>query len=110
MSKPRITVDPLYTIFEQHLYNFSDHFSGHFSGPQADRAQLIEAIVQDYLKQIRKLGLSVPKKLEAHVFEELCLQVNTMLVKKIYGCQTLNEFTQRIKETKKRARPAKKSA
>lgn len=89
--------DPLYTIFEQHLFNFQD--------PNADRESFILGIVKDYITQVRKLGLSVPTELEKHISEELCLQVSHMLVKKIYGCLTINEYTAKIPtEQKKKAR------
>ena len=80
-------VDPLYTIFEQHLFNFQD--------PNSDRRSFIDAIVKEYLSHIRKIGLSVPQELEEHIFEELFYQVNTMLVKKIYGCLTIDEYTKK---------------
>jgi hypothetical protein len=86
--------DPLYTIFEQHLFNFQD--------PNSDRNVFIEAIVKDYLGQMRKLGLAVPVEWEEHIFEELFFQVNTMLVKKIYGCQTINEYTAKAPTAAKR--------
>ncbi len=91
------SIDPLYTIFEQHLFNFQD--------PNSDRKSFIEQIVKDYLSHIRKLGLSVPSEWEEHIFEELFFQVNTMLVKKIYGCLTINEFTAKVPtEQKKKAK------
>jgi hypothetical protein len=85
-------IDPLYTIFEQHLFNFQD--------PNADRKSFIDAIVKDYINQMRKMGLSVPGEWEEHIFEELFFQVNTMLVKKIYGCLTINEFIETTAKTK----------
>jgi hypothetical protein len=107
MTTPK-KIDPLYTIFEQHLFNFQD--------PNADRKSFIDAIVKEYLGKTRRMGLSVPQEWEENIFEELCFQVNTMLVKKIYGCLTINEFTEKTKaktkqakilaEQKKRARKA----
>ncbi len=90
------TLDPLYTIFEQHLFNFQD--------PNSDRKTFIDKIVKDYVAHLRKLGLAVPSEWEEHVFEELFFQVNTMLVKKIYGCLTINEYTAKAStEQKKKA-------
>ncbi len=71
-------LDPLYVIFEQHLLNFQD--------PEMDRKTLILKIVADYLSYLRKNNISVPRALEQPIVEELAAQVNTMLVKKIYGC------------------------
>jgi hypothetical protein len=91
--------DPLYTIFEQHLFNFQD--------PNADRNVFIEVIVKDYLTQMRKLGLAVPVEWEAHIFEELFFQVNTMLLKKIYGCQSINEYTAKAPTVQKKKAKAR---
>ena len=87
-------IDPLYTIFEQHLLNFQD--------PNSDRSSFVESIVKDYLIHLRKIGISVPKEWEAQVFEELCFQVNTMLVKKIYGCLTIKEYTAKVQSVQKK--------
>ena len=87
-------IDPLYTIFEQHLFNFQD--------PNSDRKSFIEAIVKDYLSQVRRMGLTVPGEWEEQIFEELYFQVNTMLVKKIYGCLTINEFQQKLSPVQKK--------
>jgi hypothetical protein len=81
----QVELDPLYVIFEQHLFNFQD--------PNADRKKFINGIVKEYITRMRSLGLLVPSELESHIVEELSFQVNTMLVKKIYGCLTINEFT-----------------
>lgn len=81
---PSPALDPLYVIFEQHLFNFQD--------PDVDRKSLIHAIVQDYLGYLRKQNITVPKSLEQPIVEELSAQVNTMLVKKIYGCLSVQEF------------------
>ncbi len=89
-------IDPLYTIFEQHLYNFQDSDS--------DRKTFIVNIVKDYLNHLSKLNIVIPKSLEASVLEELADQVNTMLVKKIYGCLTIEDFQ------KKASVPARKQA
>jgi hypothetical protein len=74
----------LYTIFEHHLFQFQD--------PNSDKREFILTIVKDYLTQLRKLGLGVPKELEEAIFEELYFQVNSMLLKKIYGCSTIDEY------------------
>lgn len=89
--------DPLYVIFEQHLYNFQD--------VNADRKTFIEQVVQDYLSYLRKLNITVPKSLEHAIVEELGEQVNTMLVKKIYGCYNIEEFQKNSSgQSKKRAK------
>jgi hypothetical protein len=76
--------DPLYAIFEQHLYNFQDS--------NIDRKTFIGQVIQDYLTHLRKLKITVPKHFEPHIVEELSVQVNSMLIKKIYGCFSIDEF------------------
>jgi hypothetical protein len=91
--------DLLYTIFEQHLFNFQD--------PNADRNTFVEGIVKEYLSHMRRLGLSVPMEWEEHISEELFFQVSTMLVKKIYGCLTIDEFTAKVTTQQKRRAKAR---
>lgn len=91
MSKPAQAakqLDPLYVIFEEHLYNFHD--------PEIDRKTFIGNVINDYLSHLRKLNISVPKSLEGPIVEELAQQVHTMLVKKIYGCLSISEFQEKI--------------
>lgn len=78
------SLDPLYVIFEQHLFNFENSDS--------ERSTFIHQIVVDYLTYLRKMCITVPKSLEPVIIEELSSQVNTMLVKKIYGCLSLDEY------------------
>ena len=90
-------IDPLYTIFEQHLFNFQDLIS--------DRKSFVQGIVKDYLSQVRRMGLTVPGDWEEQIYEELSFQVNAMLVKKIYGCLSINEYQEKLSPVqKKRAR------
>lgn len=77
-------LDPLYVIFEQHLYNFQDS--------ETDRKTFIINVVQEYLTFLRKKNIIVPKSLEQPIVEELGAQVNTMLVKKIYGCLSIKDY------------------
>ena len=86
--------DPLYIIFEQHLFHFQD--------PNADRSTFCETIVKEYLTRMRKLGMAVPVEWEPQIAEELFFQVNSMLVKKIYGCHTIDEYTANLSTAQKR--------
>lgn len=81
-------IDPLYTIFEQHLFNFNDS--------DMDRKTFIDNVVREYFTYLRKLYIVVPKSLEGPVIEEIAAQVNTMLVKKIYGCLTLKDYQKSV--------------
>lgn len=81
-------VDPLYVIFEQHLCNFQD--------PEIDRKTFIAGVIADYLSYLRKKNLTVPKTLEQPIVEELANIVNTMLIKRIYGCLTMKEYQKTV--------------
>jgi hypothetical protein len=94
-------LDPLYVIFEQHLFNFQDS--------EIDRKTFIGNVVADYLTHLRKLEIVIPKALEYAVIEELNTQVNTMLVKKIYGCLSIGEYKAKVPTTLKRKAKAKYS-
>jgi hypothetical protein len=90
-------LDPLYVIFEQHLYNFKDS--------DADRKTFILNIVGEYLTFLRRKSVLIPKSLEPAIVDELARQVNTMLVKKIYGCLTIQDYQRKVPAVnRKRAR------
>jgi hypothetical protein len=92
-AKPE-KVDPLFAIFEQHLLNFQD--------PEIDRKTFIAKVVADYLSYLRKMNVTVPKSLEQPIVEELADQVNTILVKRIYGCFSIEAYRKSITPTIKR--------
>ena len=81
-------MDPLFAIFEQHLLNFQD--------PEIDRKTFIAKVVADYLTYLRKMNVTVPKTLEQPIVEELADQVNTILIKRIYGCFSIEEYRKSI--------------
>ena len=90
-------LDPLFVIFEQHLFNFQDS--------EEDRKTFINCVADDYLTFLRKKNIAVPRSLEHEIRTELAEQVNTMLVKKIYGCLSIVEYQKRLPQVeKKRAR------
>ncbi len=95
-------LDPLYVIFEQHLYNFQDS--------EIDRKTFIGNVIREYFTYLRRMNISIPKSLEQPIMEELAGQVNTMLVKKIYGCLTIQDYQRGLQPaTKKRVRKAAKA-
>jgi hypothetical protein len=89
-----VALDPLYVIFEQHLFNFQDS--------DIDRKTFVGNVVQDYITHLRKLDITIPKPLEQPVIEELATQVNSMLVKKIYGCLSIGEYQQKVPTAQKK--------
>jgi hypothetical protein len=81
-------LDPLYVIFEQHLYNFQDS--------DADRKTFVCAVVQEYIAYLRRLGVIVPQAFELPIAEELASTVNTMLVKKMYGFLSVQDYRKNV--------------
>lgn len=82
----------LVSIFETHLYNFEDS--------EADRKTFVGEVVRDYLAFLRRKKTVIPRGMEAEVLEELVLQVNAMLLKKIYGYPTIAEYRKRSPRSK----------
>ncbi len=83
--------DPLYVIFEQHLVNFQDN--------EVDRKVFINQVIQDYFTYLRKMKIIIPMSLEKYSAEELSSQVQVMLLKKIYGCHTIQEFQKKTSKS-----------
>ncbi|HUP55922.1 MAG TPA: hypothetical protein VM598_00615 [Bdellovibrionota bacterium] len=92
-------LDPLYVIFEQHLYNFQDS--------EIDRKTFVGNVVKEYVTHLRKLEITIPKPLEGPVIEELAAQVSSMLVKKIYGCLSIGEYQQKVPRAQRRKAKSK---
>jgi hypothetical protein len=87
-------VDPLYVIFEKHLFAFQD--------PNSDRKTFVAGIVTEYMTFLQKQKIAIPRGLETVVREELATQVETMLIKKIYGCLNLTDYVSGTSVTVKR--------
>lgn len=79
-----LKLQALYTIFEKHLYDFEDNAE--------TEAALIDKIVGDYLNFLSTQQVVVPKKWRMQIIDELRHQVHQMLVKKMYGCLSVEEF------------------
>lgn len=99
ISTDPVRLDPLYVVFEQHLYNFQDSTT--------DRKTFIARVVYDYLSLIRRRKVAVPPTMEKAIVEELAVQVNTMLVKKIYGCLSIQDYQKTITKKQKRKTSSK---
>jgi len=76
--------DSLYVIFEQHLYNFED--------VTTDRKTFIGNIIKDYIKYLAKSSRIVAPQHVQDLVGELFEEINTMLLKKIYGFSSIEEF------------------
>lgn len=90
-------LDPLFVIFEQHLYHFQDS--------ETDRKTFVEVVVKEYISYLQKFQIVIPKPMEAAVVEELSAQVNVMLIKKIYGFLSIDDYQKAAPgETKRKAK------
>ncbi|MBI3544948.1 MAG: hypothetical protein HY075_16875 [Deltaproteobacteria bacterium] len=74
----------LFTIFEKHLYDFEEDTETEMA--------FIDKIVNDYLRYLASRKVAVPKKFLNQIVDELRHQVRTMMVKKMYGCLSIEEF------------------
>lgn len=99
-TKKMIQLDPLFVIFEQHLLNFQD--------PDSSRKQFLEGIVQEYLRYLRGKQIALPKHLEPYIVDELTMQVNVLLLKRIYGCLSISDYRNQLPADSKKI--AKKTA
>jgi len=88
-------VDPLFVIFEEHLYNFQDS--------SEDRKSFLANVVLDYILFLRQKGIVVPSALERSIVDELGIQVNQMLLKKMYGCHSIEQFQDRQSNAERQA-------
>jgi hypothetical protein len=93
-----LKLDPLYIIFEQHLYDFNDDTDS--------ETAFIEKVVGDYIKFLVSCGAVIPRKLVGPVSEELKDQVQRMLRKKIYGCTNMQEFIAKERRNGRRSSKA----
>ena len=81
---PDQILDPLYVIFEQHLYDFNDD--------SEEESVFIDKVVTDYLKFLNVCGSIVPAKLQKQIVEDLKEQVGEMLHKRFLGLKEGKEF------------------
>lgn len=84
-STPGFTVgksDPLFQIFERHLYEFN----------YETRENFINSVVRDYLEFLaRESKIVVPLQRRSLLESTIAEDVSDMLVRKIYGCLRVEE-------------------
>ncbi|MBI3556517.1 MAG: hypothetical protein HY074_09665 [Deltaproteobacteria bacterium] len=93
-------VNALYTIFEKHLYDFEDN--------EESEHAFVDKIVHDYLRHLVAKNIAVPRRWHAHIVEELRDQVRKMMVKKMYGCLSIEEFVMGQTDRPARRKASKK--
>ncbi len=77
-------LDPLYTIFEKHLYDFNDDTEDSF--------EFVDKVAKDYIRFLGAHKVAVPGKWEKNILDELRDQIRKMMVKKMYGCLSIEEY------------------
>ncbi|MGE3262496.1 MAG: hypothetical protein AB7K68_12015 [Bacteriovoracia bacterium] len=80
--------DPLFIIFEKHLYDFN----------YESRELFIGGVVKDYLSHLMRQKAMVPPAWKGHLEKTLTDEVSDMLVRKLYGCLTVEEFKQKAEK------------
>ncbi len=82
----------LYKIFEKHLYDFHDDTES--------QEEFVEGIVAEYMAFLRTGDTVVVNRYASAIKDELRHQVTTMLLKKSYGCLTLEVFLDMYRKRK----------
>lgn len=87
-KKPSYTVrkwDPLFVIFEKHLYDFN----------YESRELFIKSVVDDYVGHLSQQKVLIPPGWRGHLERTLGEEVSDMLVRRLYGCLTVEEFKEK---------------
>jgi len=100
-KKTTLSQDPLYIIFERHLYRSSTE-------GQSTQA-FIDAVVQDYLSYLTTQDVHIPAKVRPALLEDLREEVREMTLKKTYGSVSVSEFQDQSQKKSPRA-PGRKIA
>ena len=90
-KKPSFSVrkwDPLFIIFEKHLYDFN----------YDSRDLFIKGVVEEYIQHLTRQKVVVPVLWRSHLEKTLAEEVSDMLVRKLYGCLTVEEFKEKTEE------------
>lgn len=74
--------DPLFIIFEKHLYDFN----------YESRELFLQTVVNDYISHLVRQKVVIPPAWKVHLEKTLAEEVSDMLVRKLYGCLTVEEF------------------
>jgi hypothetical protein len=96
-NKPKHAVqkwDPLFIIFEKHLYDFN----------YESRELFLKNVVDEYVVHLLRQKVMIPPTWKTHLEKTLTEEVSDMLVRKLYGCLNVEEFQQ--KEEEKATLPA----
>ena len=78
--------DPLFIIFEKHLYDFN----------YESRELFVKGVVDDYVFHLSKQKVIVPPAWKSHLEKSLGEEVSDMLVRKLYGCLKVEEIKEKV--------------
>lgn len=90
-KKPTFTVrkwDPLFIIFEKHLYDFN----------YESRDLFVKGVVDDYFSHLTRQKVVVPPTWRSHMEKSIGEEVSDMLVRKLYGCLTVEELKAKVED------------
>jgi hypothetical protein len=77
--------DPLFIIFEKHLYDFN----------YESRELFLKGVVEEYIAHLVRQKTVIPPAWKQHLEKTIAEEVSDMLVRKLYGCLTVEEFRAR---------------
>lgn len=86
--------DPLFIIFEKHLYDFN----------YESRELFLKGVVEEYIAHLVRQKTVIPPAWKQHLEKTIAEEVSDMLVRKLYGCLTVEEFRAQVETSE----PAKK--
>jgi hypothetical protein len=80
--------DPLFIIFEKHLYDFN----------YESRELFVKGVVSDYLTHLLRQQVLVPPAWRQQLEKSLAEEVGDMLVRRLYGCLTVEELKEKTED------------
>lgn len=81
--------DPLFIIFEKHLYDFN----------YESRELFVKGVIEEYIAHLVRQKTVIPPSWKLHLEKTIAEEVSDMLVRKLYGCLTVEEFRHKTDET-----------
>src|SRR5471032_2995418 len=81
--------DPLFIIFEKHLYDFN----------YDSREFFLKGVVDEYIAHLVRQKTVIPPAWRLHLEKSIAEEVSDMLVRKLYGCLTVEEFKAKAEES-----------
>jgi len=83
-------LDPLFVIFEKHLYDF----------PSEDLDLFISTIVTAYVDYLGTHEVVIPEPKKPALLRDLADEVYDMFIKKVHGCLNIKDFRNSGRVTK----------